>query len=345
MLLSLTPPPPHTDGLPPGQRPPAGWAGSGWSSQSWGEAGATPGPRGRGAWKWVCRAFAESGLAGRGVLPPLLTHRPRHLTAARLPVLCTRKGACRTPRAKPGARCAPWPGCEGQPNPGGRRLGEAARPRGSSCPAPTGRDLSTQNTLPAPVAAPQPVKALRAHLTWHRHVLLPGCAGPARRPRLPRQSHSGSFPWSPVFTDPGVVTWPCPQPHARSHAVTQGLVQEPRSRPGGGGHSSERPGAAAAPPAQAGAGPGPHPSVGTGVGTTDVGITRTELGITRTERAAPSAVRVQLGGGAGRARRASYLNSLVLARAGAADRLRDLARPRIGGPSTASSSPWQAAQR
>lgn len=42
---------------------------------------------------------------------------------------------------------------------------------------------------------------------------------------------------------------------------------------------------------------------------------------------------------------ALYLNSLVLARAGEADRLRDLARPRMGWPSAQSSSPWQAEQR
>lgn len=48
------------------------------------------------------------------------------------------------------------------------------------------------------------------------------------------------------------------------------------------------------------------------------------------------------GGGWGRA---LYLNSLVLARAGEADRLRDLARPRMGWLGPQSSSPWHAEQR
>ena len=40
-----------------------------------------------------------------------------------------------------------------------------------------------------------------------------------------------------------------------------------------------------------------------------------------------------------------YLNSRALARTGAADRLRDLARPRSGCPGPQSSSPWHAEQR
>lgn len=40
-----------------------------------------------------------------------------------------------------------------------------------------------------------------------------------------------------------------------------------------------------------------------------------------------------------------YLNSRALARTGAADRLRDLARPRSGWPGPQSSSPWHAEQR
>lgn len=76
------------------------------------------------AWKWVCSGFAESVFSwDRGVLPsPADTHWPTRPWPLPGSVLCTRKGACRTPRAKPRAGCGSHAaprglGAEGQPNP------------------------------------------------------------------------------------------------------------------------------------------------------------------------------------------------------------------------------------
>lgn len=61
--------------LPPGQQPPAPRSGSGLElTAPKGEHGATPGPRGQSAWKWVCSGFAESVFSWGGAFsPPLLT--------------------------------------------------------------------------------------------------------------------------------------------------------------------------------------------------------------------------------------------------------------------------------
>lgn len=139
-------------------------------------------------------------------------------------------------------RCTSWPGC-------GRSAKLRRKMPGRSClaqqlrlPSPRrGSGLSTQKTLPAPVAVPHPVKALWAPPP---HLALP-CATPRMplacqtRPQLQRQSHCGSFPRSPgVYCSgnravpPGVITSPARQVARRSaHCDSRSCARAAR-RPG-----------------------------------------------------------------------------------------------------------------